>query len=442
MRNKLKPLFHLVMLPILLGAIQACNPNNSPVPAPHGSEIVKVIVKLNLPEGVINFVKTNETLSLKNKTTGKSSSFDKLENIEIEAGLYEVTYEATGKYSLQGEPCEGKLVAQIGEASLLSPENGGKPLELNLRIMPIVKDFIIQEIFFTGTLSPAGKQYHGDNYVVLYNGTDQTLYADGIAFCESQFNCAFKYEKIDPDISNEAFATHAIYVVPGSGKDHPVKPGERFIIADTGIDHKTNNPNSFDLSKVNFEWYDVSTSPSHQDFDSPLVPNLDKWYCYTLSFFVLHNRGFRSYVIARPPVGKETYLNDYKYDYEYTMIVKGTEYKKMQHCYKIPYEWIIDGVNCGVQSKYLWQLLPETIDRGYTHCGTVDGQKDRYFHSVRRKYLGNDANGNPIYKDTNNSANDFNPMVIPSLIEEQHSAIDAKGTPCQQITYDGVVAKK
>ena len=38
-----------------------------------------------------------------------------------------------------------------------------------------VQDFVIQEIFFTGTLTPAGKQYHGTNYVVLYNGTDRVL---------------------------------------------------------------------------------------------------------------------------------------------------------------------------------------------------------------------------------------------------------------------------
>ena len=98
----------------------------------------------------------------------------------------------------------------------------------------------------------------------------------------------------------------------------------------------------------------------------------------------------------------------------------------------------LDGVNCSVEANIQWTILPETIDAGYTNCGKADHQKDRYFHSVRRKFLGLNALGNPILQDTNNSTEDFNPMVTPALVEEQGSAIDAKGTPCSAKTYDGV----
>lgn len=48
-------------------------------------------------------------------------------------------------------------------------------------------DFVIAEIYFTGSLQPTGTQYAGDKYIVLYNNTDHVLYADGISLFESQF---------------------------------------------------------------------------------------------------------------------------------------------------------------------------------------------------------------------------------------------------------------
>jgi hypothetical protein len=59
---------------------------------------------------------------------------------------------------------------------------------------------------------------------------------------------------------------------------------------------------------------------------------------------------------------------------------------------------------------------------------------------VRRKVLYLDDNGTPVLKDTNNSTDDFNADCIPSEIELQGTAIDANGTPCTSLTYDGKTA--
>lgn len=394
-----------------------------------------------LPDDISDVKITNTKIRFYNVTTGEVKEFPSWKDAHVNTGLYNIDYQMECTYSQNGTQKKGKLVSQLNECEIVPPkEQGTVMLNFNMHIVPQVEDFIIEEIFFTGTLHPSGRQYHGDNYVILYNGTDHTLYADRIAFCESRWTTVIKWD-YTPDIRHEAFAAYAVYLVPGSGKDHPVKPGGRIVLCDTGIDHRTNNPNSFDLSKADFEWYDVSTVPAHQDYDSPLVPNLDKWFCYTKSFFVLHNRGFRSYVIARVPedLDKETYLKDYLYNFTYVLTHAGVSYDMSGMAYKIPNKWVIDGVNLSVQAKFLWNILPEDIDAGWTNCGTMDHQKDRYFHSVRRKYLGKDLNGNKILQDTNNSSEDFNPMVMPSFIEQQGTAIDAKGTPCKQKTYDGIV---
>ena len=113
----------------------------------------------------------------------------------------------------------------------------------------------------------------------------------------------------------------------------------------------------------------------------------------------------------------------------------------MNAAYKVPNEWIIDAVNTSVESRYVWNVTDPSLDSGWTHCGTIDGDKTRYFKSVRRKLLYITRDGRKVLKDTNNSSDDFNTECVPSLIEEQHTATDANGTPAVNITYDGVTPK-
>lgn len=237
---------------------------------------------------------------------------------------------------------------------------------------------------------------------------------------------------------DKAVTVQALYTVPGNGREHPVQPGEYFTLADVAIDHRVANPNSFDLSGADFEWYDDSNSPAHPDIDNPDVPNLDKWYCYTQSFWMLHNRGFKAYGIARIPVAKETYLKDYRYTYNYTMVLEAGTFPMSQSAYMMPNEWVVDIVNCSVASDYVWNLCAPSLDMGWTHCGKIDKDKTRFFRSVRRKMLYLDDKGHPVLKDTNNSTEDFNPDCIPSEIERQGTAMDAGGSKCTTVTYDGV----
>ena len=373
-----------------------------------------------------------ERLSLRNVTSGQTEQFySTASEITIVPGLYDVTYEAEIQLS------SGAVSTLRAAATSVSIISNGQLVTLQGYSNIETDDLIIAEVFFAGTLRSSGNQYYGDDYVKLYNNTDHVIYADGITLFESKFTTTEKYEHT-PNIMNQAVNVQALYTVPGNGTEHPVLPGEYFLLCDTGIDHRVANPNSFDLSHADFEWYDVSTSPSNLDIDSPLVPNLDKWYCYTKSFWMLHNRGFKAFGIARIPVTSETYLTDYKYHYDYTIVSAAGSFPMSADSYRIPNEWIIDVVNCSVESEYVWNVCAPELDCGWTHCGTIDKDKTRYFHSVRRKMLYLNEQGNPVLKDTNNSSEDFNADCIASEIELQGTVMDADGTLCTVITYDGV----
>ena len=373
------------------------------------------------------------TFTFKNISSGQISEWLEGDDISVIPGFYDIDY-TSEVTSTSGTVTQMKA----SRRSVVIP-SGSNPVNIVMQAYNnrVADDLIIAEVFFSGTLQSSGNQYYGDDYVKLYNNTDHVIYADGITFWESKFVTSDKYN-YTPNIMSEAVTIQAIYTVPGSGTDHPVQPGEYFLLADTGIDHRTINPNSFDLSIADFEWYDISTKPNNLDIDSPLVPNLDKWYCYTLSFFVLHNRGFKAYGIARIPVDSETYLRDYLYTYNYDIISEAGVFPMEASSFRLPNEWVVDAVCCSVATKYAWNVVDPSLDSGWTHCGTIDKDKTRYFHSVRRKVLHINDNGIPVLKDTNNSTADFNPDCIASEIELQGTPVDANGTPCVSLTYDGV----
>lgn len=395
--------------------------------------LIEPSVSVVAPSELSGMSVVSEEFEFRNVSSGRTTVFRSRGDITLSIGLYDVGYKATVTALEQGSTVTKNVEAFAQNVELTTSK---KSLVLNAYVAQPNDDFIISEVFFAGTLRPTGNQYNGDDYIKIYNNTDHVLYADGLSIVESKFNTTQKYD-YTPDIMSEAMTVQAIYTIPGDGTEHPVQPGEELLIADTGIDHRVANENSFDLSHADFEWYDVSSSPKNLDIDGATVPNLDKWYCYTLSFFTLHNRGFKAWALARMRTDKEDYVSNYSYSYDYEVVSSAGTFPMSQTAFRLPNAWIVDAVNCSVASDYAWNVTAASLDRGYSYCGTLSGDKTRYFHSVRRKML-YVKNGRAVLKDTNNSSDDFNAHVTPSEIERQGTATDLYGTPCTQLTWDGV----
>ena len=423
---------HIAATLLMAAAIFGLQSCSEEVNAP---SLAGVNFNLEYPDGMQGAALENVQLSCRNVATGTSATYDALQGLQLVPGLYDLSLEAD--LSLASD----SLVHVRAYKPSVTVGGAANAVSLSLYESLDNDDFIISEIFFTGTLQPTGTSYRGDSYFKIYNNTDHVLYADGLALFESKFQTTQKYD-YTPNIMPEAMTADAIYVVPGSGKDHPVDPGKSLLICDAAIDHRASNPLSFDLSKADFEWYDASSNASVQDIDNPAVDNLDKWYCYTNTVWIPHNRGFRAYGIARIPVGKDEYLNNYAYDYDYTMVLPAGTFPMSGHEYRMPNQWVKDVVNLSVESKYAWNVCAPALDQGWTHCGSIDQDKTRFFKSVRRKMLYLGPNGKPLLKDTNNSTEDFNPDCVASEIELQGTAVNVDGTTADHVTYDGVTPEK
>lgn len=324
--------------------------------------------------------------------------------ITVPQGSYNLMVDGEIDYTFKGTSLSGGIAANEDNLQFIKMIVE-KEIELSLKSLQ--KDFLIEEIFFAGTVTPEGKQYNGDKYFKIYNNTSETLYADGLLIAESSFLTVDKQD-YTPNIIKEAFTAGSIIAIPGSGKDYPIKPGEHIIIADEAINHKENNANSFDLSKVNFEFYYKSMN----DVDNPAVPNTINVY----NRMVIHNRGFKTYVIARLPkkITNEQFIKENEYTYNWIFTFGQYSFNMDGKGVKIPNEWIIDAVNLSVESEFQWIVTDPSLDSGWTYCGKVDKDKTRYNKSVRRKVIQN-SNGIRLLQDTNNSTVDFDAEVTPSV---------------------------
>ena len=355
---------------------------------------------LQLTEGTYTFENVN--------TSATTEIAYPAQSIELADGLYNVTFIGKGNYPQEGTTVE---VSVQGIQTNVIVSGGTCTLEMTVHVLNTGDpNFVIAEIFIPGTYNEAGKQYNGDQYVRIYNNSEQVLYADGLVFMESQFTTTQKYQSVEPDIMDEAIAVQSVIVVPGSGKEYPVQPGESFIICDNAINHKEANPNSIDLSIADFEWY----IESKQDVDNPDIPNMDIYYCYTKTIWILNKQGNKAYAIGRLPEGmtKEQYIADYTYDYTYVM-QNGTV-SKPQSKYKFPNEWVIDAVNIGSVNEWQWNVTSVELDMGHTYIGENNTIAENIGKGVIRKTAYVDGE-REVLQDTNNSTVDFTPATTPSL---------------------------
>lgn len=377
-------------------------------------------VTLEIPANLENAVLSGAVATLTNVQTKQATKVEgskflkdgnnyKVMLNDLEAGTYNVTVNGHLDFTLKG--VAGQKDFEVSSENVVLNETT-TALKMTVSTFTAQGGFVISEIFFTGSSTADGKSYSGDQYIIITNNSDVTLYADSIAVLESAFLTTTK-EDYTPDIMSTHFSVQACYMIPGTGRTVPVEPGESLTLAVNAIDHTAEQPGSINLTDADFEFFDETSNPNFTDPDGT-APNLDKWYCYTATIYQFHSRGFNSMAIAKMQTSKEDWLENYVYDATY-LFVFGDFSREMTKSgiYKVPNAWILDGVNLSVESVREWNVLDASIDAGWTYCGKVDRDETRFNKSVIRKQ---DASGK--YIDTNNSTNDFTPEAPASLFNK------------------------
>ncbi len=271
------------------------------------------------------------------------------------------------------------------------------------------KDFIFSEVFFNGETN-SGRMMHPDQYIVLFNPTEDVLYADGVCIGVTMHlswqNKQLWYDSYYP----EQVPIGGFITIPGSGKEHAVQPGEKLVIAFTAINHsevvngEIAYDHAVDLSGADYEIY---YGPDANDVDNPDVPNVLITENGDSYGFFFQPRGYVSPVMFRLENGMQATIDAFVNSH--TTLSK-TEVAATEttpageidiHILAVPTNDIIDGIQTSdVPQDVKTRVVPETVDRGKFLVNGCHRQE----LCVRKEIKVGDKT---FYQDTNNSLEDM-----------------------------------
>lgn len=309
------------------------------------------------------------------------------------------------------------LSGRIDNLSLL-PEQAGSALPAaELRLSKAQSSaLIIKEIYYVGCeektylqsgIRETDKGYSEDQYVILCNNSDETIYLDGVCIgMVDPINCMDSPWMKETTEIKRIPINNMTWQFPGNGQDYPLLPGEETIIATNAVDHTGgdyNNPYSIDLSKADWGFYDKSLdeqaiAPGVTPMKLILKTSPEWKYSFsimgpTLVLFKIQDSSAEDY--ANNPDNLE---------------LRPDSPNQTRHYLMIPTEWVMDCVDCVENAQQAHhKRVPNALSHqaAYVPDGVYSAQS-----LIRKKTV--DARGRTIYQDTNNSAEDME-VAVPSL---------------------------
>jgi len=392
-----------------------------------------------LPKARIELTITNTKTNVSQKYLTKSDGTFTIESIS--PGVYDISASikipASDYTTLTGETVTKEVVFNASEKAKIITVQDNQITALKL-ISGTTGPWVIKQIYYAGSNTTTGASFR-DQFIEIYNNTDSVLYADSLYIAEAiglqnftasnvyrQSNSQYDWSKSqampsDIDANNGYIYTRALLMIPGTGKQYPVKAGESIVLAQTALNHKSpftgtdgktitaRDPSlTIDLSGADFEAYYAPflPKPLASDVDNPSVPNVEV-LSYNGTDLILDNPGRMGYVIF-----KNKGQADIKTLPQYPFPTIAPPSANSDKYYQIPINFIIDGVEIqpNTASARVPKKLGASLDALYTYVpnGAYSSQ------SVIRK-TETTINGRKILKDTNNSAEDFDflPIAIP-----------------------------
>ncbi len=326
-------------------------------------------------------------------------------------GLASFTRVIPGSYSISAtrelSAAEAEQLTGQAESITLNALAPAQSLLERPNIPPVVRlsgsrlgDLVIKEVYYTGSRTPSGGNYFSDQFVEIYNNATDSVFLDGLiigdAFGNSgQINPASLPTPYQDDQGSVYLSS--LWQIPGNGTQHPLAPGSSIVIAQDGINHRS-DPNGNALSPVdlgNADWETYNERDDGRDLDAPTVPNLTR---------LVHRGGFDwlitvfgpGIVIFRAP-------NVAALD---TVLAPGST---ATYRTRVPNELVIDAFEAlqnGASAPY--KRLPAAIDAGFVFASGI------YTSQSARRKVARVVNGRRVLQDTNNSTNDFEVITPPT----------------------------
>ncbi len=348
----------------------------------------------------------------------------------------------SGLYSASASYRENTTTVHNGLNSNISV-SAGTDASFEVEMKPSkVSQLIIKEIYVGGCMQDDGIQTFGnDGYMILYNNTDITADASDVCFAfasPSNSNAKNQY-MVDGRLSYESEGwIPAGYAIWWFTSTVEIPPYSQIVIAMKGaVNHTQTHSNSVDLSKGEYYcMYDPEAGYDNaKTYPAPSAAIPSSHYLKTYRYGLGNAWAYSQispafYILKQTNVGDFT-KNTENYDY--------TENPKLPNV-KVPVEWILDGVEIyTTTSDKNDKRLTSEIDNGYVMftnklgysvyrnvdqeaTEAIEGNKEKLVYNYSMGTVDVEGSTDPsgidaeasikngaiiIYKDTNNSTNDF-----------------------------------
>lgn len=408
MKNTVNYLYALLLLPLIFSGCKEDIFNTK-------AELFETVVQISYPA----YYNTSAVEGITVRLINQSNELE-AESVTNSLGEAVFTNIAKGTYRISANKKISAEEAQnLGDTTITETEiSSGKKVNLNASADDIYIEnndlntgltltasipgsLLIKEVFYTGTRTPNGKAYYSDHFVELFNNTDQVIYADSLYIA----NVYGPNGSVDGSTTpfgdmQDSVVLEFCWMVPGTGKSVPIQPGESFIIAEDGMNHRDDangNPNSIDLSFANYETF-LERPEAQNDVDFLEVPNMTEIFAnrYGTHDWILHSYG-ASIVIFKPDdIDKASIIPEPYDDNGYQVMI-------------IPNTWVLDAFEAlAYWYSGSYKRVPRTLDVGFVYCdGIFNGQ------SCRRK-VEDEVDGRIVLQDFNNSTEDFEIIDFPT----------------------------
>jgi len=302
-----------------------------------------------------------------------------------------------------------------------------------------IGDLVFKRIYYAGSNTSRGASFR-DVFVEIYNNSNETIYLDSLYIGStlsdntkvSAGGTPFDWSKATgmPSGPNNPNADYLyfryLFMIPGSGKQHPLEPGKSIVIAQTAVNHTapyaTNDSENgasviqgitdpsltVDLSKADFEtnlvdykraeYIPPANNPTKEfsaykwDVDNPLIPNIDVIYVNSGNDWVFDATGREDFVMLKASTAPNTWI---KYPAPSSTTNLGLQ---------VSSAGVIDAVE--IITPLETNRVPKRLPTGMDAAGTFVTGGQYSSQSLIRKVL-KTVEGRKILQDTNNSVNDF-----------------------------------
>lgn len=374
----------------------------------------KLNISLVYPEAFKSEIKEGVQITVTNPTNGATynltSNKEGKASLELQYGFYRVSVSDKGTPVSGAIPIFNRSVDQI---RLIDNVKGDVNLNIDLALS-YAGQLLIKEVYYRGSTGPDMKSFQYDKYIALYNNSNEVAYLDSVCFgVVEPYNAPSKpiswtYTNSSGQevIRDTVPVVEAVWQFPGTGKSHPLQPGEQAVVALTAaVNHTILRPMSVNLDVPGY-WVCYNQRYTNSSYHPSPGANLANhwldllWKEGNSSAYPFSTVSPAPIIFRIPEVGAQAYINNPANRSRKPGSSSSTEY------IMIPYSWVLDGVEA-FDNDTRYKRLPATIDASYVIMTNEERYLGKTIHRKIDEAATAAAGGRIVYMDTNNSANDF-----------------------------------